>query len=44
MSQAIKCNIFLSDDDPYFVCQHKDIDKIEKQLNAIKLNFADLCM
>ena len=33
MSQAVKCNLFLYADDSCLVCQHKDINGIEKQLN-----------
>ena len=33
MSQAVKCNLFLHDDDACLVCQHKDRNEIEKQLN-----------
>ena len=33
MSQAVKCNLFLYADDTCLVCQHKDINGIEKQLN-----------
>ena len=33
MSQAVKCNLFLYADDTCVVCQHKDINEIEKQLN-----------
>ena len=33
MPQAVKCNLFLYADDGCFVCQHKDINEIEKQLN-----------
>ena len=33
MSQAVKCNLFLSADDTYLVCQHKDINEIEKQID-----------
>ena len=33
MSQVVKCNTFLYADDTCFVCQHKDINKIGKQLN-----------
>ena len=33
MSQAVKCNLFLNADDTCLVCQHKDINEIEKQLN-----------
>ena len=33
MSQAVKCDLFLYADDTCLVCQHKDINKIENQLN-----------
>ena len=33
MSQAVKCNLFLYADDTCLVCQHKDINEIEKELN-----------
>ena len=33
MSQAVKCNVSLYADDICLVCQHKDINEIEKQLN-----------
>ena len=40
MSQAAKCNIFLYTDDTCFVCQHKDINEIEKQRNQ---DFESVC-
>ena len=40
MSQAVKCNIFLYADDTCLVCQHKDINEIEKQLNK---DFESIC-
>ena len=40
MSQAVKCNLFLCADDKCLVCQHKDINKIEKQLNK---DFESIC-
>ena len=40
MSQAVKCNLFLYADDTCLVCQHKDIDEIEKQLNK---DFESIC-
>ena len=40
MSQAIKYHLFLYADDSCLVCQHKDINEIEKQLNA---NFSNIC-
>ena len=36
MSQAVKCNLFLYPDDTCLVCQHNDINEIEKQLNSTK--------
>ena len=35
MSQAVKCNLFLYADDTCLVCQPKDINEIEKQLNKV---------
>ena len=40
MSEAVKCHLFLYADDSCIVCQHKDITKIEKQLNV---NFSNVC-
>ena len=40
MSQAAKCNLFLYADDICLVCQHKDINEIEKQLNK---DFESIC-
>ena len=40
MSQAVKCHLFLYADDPCLVCQHKDINEIEKQL---KVDFSNIC-
>ena len=40
MSQAVKCNLFLYADDTCLVCQHKDINEIEKQLNKY---FESIC-
>ena len=40
MSQAVKCDLFLYADDTCLVCQHKDINKIENQLNE---NFWNIC-
>ena len=34
MSQAVKCDLFLYADDSCLVCQHKDINEIEKKLNV----------
>ena len=39
-SQAFKCNLFLYADDTCLVCQHKDINEIEKQLNK---DFESIC-
>ena len=41
MSQAVKCNLFLYADDTCLVCQHKDINEIEKQLNKDCENICD---
>ena len=30
LSQAVKCNLFLYADDACLVCQHKDVNEIEK--------------
>ena len=40
MSQAVKCDLFLYADDTYLVCQHKDINKTENQLNE---DFSNMC-
>ena len=40
MSQAVKCNIFLYADDTCLLCQHNDINGIEKQLNK---DFESIC-
>ena len=40
MSQAVKCSIFPYADDTCLVCQHKDVDEIEKQLNK---EFESIC-
>ena len=40
MSQAVKCDLFLYADDTCLVCQHKNIDKIENQLNE---DFCNIC-
>ena len=40
MSQAVICNLFLYADDTCLACQHKDINKIEKQLNK---DFENIC-
>ena len=33
MSQAVKCNLFLYADESCLVCQHKNINEIQKELN-----------
>ena len=33
MSKAVKCDLFLYLDDTCLICQHKDINEIENQLN-----------
>ena len=38
MSQAVKCDPFLNTDDTCLVCQHKDINEIENQLNEYFCN------
>ena len=40
MSQAVKCDLFLYADDTCLVCQHKDVNKIENQLNE---DFSNMC-
>ena len=40
MSQAVKCDLFLYADDTYLVCEHKDINKIENDLNG---DFSNIC-
>ena len=40
MSQAVKCDLFLYADDTCLACQHKDINKIENQLNE---DFSNIC-
>ena len=40
MSQAVKCDLFLYADDSCLVCQQKDINEIEKQLNV---DFSSIC-
>ena len=44
VSQAVKCDIFFYVDDSYHVCQHKDINEIEKQLNEGFCNVGDKCV
>ena len=40
MKQAVNCDLFLYEDDSCLVYQHKDVSKIEQNLNK---NFADIC-
>ena len=40
MSQAVKYHLFLYADDSCLVCQHEDINEIEKQLNV---DFCNVC-
>ena len=40
MSQAVKCDLFLYADNSCLVCQQKDINEIEKQLNV---DFSNMC-
>ena len=40
MSQVVKWNVYLYADDTCLVCQHKDINEIEKQLNK---DFESIC-
>ena len=40
MSQAAKCNLFLYADDTYLVCQQKDINETEKQIDK---DFESIC-
>ena len=40
MSQAVKCALFLYTSDTCLVCQHKDINRIENQLNG---DFCNIC-
>ena len=40
MSQVVKCHLFLYTDDPRLVCQRKDLNEIEKQLNV---DFSNIC-
>ena len=42
MSQAVRFNLFLYADDTCLVCQHKDINEIEKQLKTLKAFVTDL--
>ena len=41
MSQAVKCNLFLYTDNTCLVCQDKDINEFEKQLNKEFKNICD---
>ena len=40
MPKVVKCDLFLYADDTCLVCQHKDINKIENQLNE---DFSNIC-
>ena len=40
VSQAVKCDLFLYDDDTSLFCQHKYTDKIENYLNE---DFCNIC-
>ena len=40
MKQAVDCDLFLYADDPCLVYQHKDVSKIEQNLNK---NFSNIC-
>ena len=40
MSQAVKCHLYLYVNDSCLVCQHKDINEIENQLNV---GFSNIC-
>ena len=40
MSQGVKCHLFLYADDSCLVCQHKNINEIEIQLNV---DFSNIC-
>ena len=39
--QAAKCDLFLHDDYSFLICQHRDSNKIEKQLNEDFPNIYD---
>ena len=41
MPKVVKCDLFLYADDTCLVCQHKDINKIENQLNEDFSNIRD---
>ena len=41
MPQAVKSNLFLYVDDSYLMYQHRDVEKIEKQLNKDLENVCD---
>ena len=41
MSEVVKCDLFLYVDDTCLVCQHKDINNIEDQLNEDFCNIRD---
>ena len=40
MSQAVKCDLFLYANATCLVCRHKDINKIENELNE---DFSNIC-
>ena len=40
-TQAVKCNLSLYTDNTCLVCQHKDINEFEKQLNEEFKNICD---
>ena len=40
MSQAVKCHLFRYADDSCLLCEHKDINEIEKRFNV---KFSDIC-
>ena len=44
MSQAVNYQLFLYADDSCLVCQHKDVNEIEKQLNVEFPNICDWFM
>ena len=41
LSQAVKCHLFLYANNSCLVCQHKDINETEKQLNVDVFNMCD---
>ena len=40
MSQAVKYDLFLYANVSFLICQHKDINEVEQQLNE---DFANIC-